>query len=239
MADYNINILNCSSENETSDFIDTMYASSFYPTINTPILITATSKILIDDIFYNTFTKNILASNIATSISDHLTQFLITTNENKSLPEKQQIQIRTYKNYTKDKFLIYLKQISWNNYVKTNQNDPHQFFELFFQKPDQLFDKYCPKNKITKKQQISLPKLCLTKGISKSIKVKNKIYKQLCKSTDPLKKNELHIKFKTYRNSIVKLTRQCKEDYFKSYFENNKKTKEIRNGIRNLINIKN
>ena len=65
-----------------------MYASSFYPTINTPTWITATSKTLIDNIFYNTFTKNILAGNTATSISDHLTQFLITTNEN-SLPQKK------------------------------------------------------------------------------------------------------------------------------------------------------
>ena len=129
MGDYNINILNCNSDNETSDFIDSMYAASFYP---------------------------------------------------------------------------------------------------------------CTKKKITKKQQKSLPKPWLTKGILKSIKVKNKTYKQFCKSTDPLKKNELHIKFKTYRNSIVKLTRQCKEDYFKSYFENNKKnSKEIWNGIRNLINVKN
>ena len=65
-----------------------MSASSFYPTINTPTWVTATSKTLIDNIFYNTFTKNILAGNIATSISDHLTQFLITTNKN-SLPEKK------------------------------------------------------------------------------------------------------------------------------------------------------
>ena len=61
-----------------------MYVSSFYPTINTPTQITATSKTLIDNIFYNTFIKNILAGNIATSISDHLTQFLMTTNKNKS-----------------------------------------------------------------------------------------------------------------------------------------------------------
>ena len=67
----------------------------------------------------------------------------------------------------------------------------------------------------------------------KSIKVKNKNYK---KFTDPVKQNELHIKLKTHRNSTVKLTRQFKEDYFKSYFEKNKK---IGNGIRNLINIKN
>ena len=50
MDDYNINIQNCNSDNETSDFIDTMYASSFYPTINTQTRITATSKILIHNI---------------------------------------------------------------------------------------------------------------------------------------------------------------------------------------------
>ena len=47
MGVYNINILNCNSDDETSDFIDTMYASSFYSIINTPTRITATSKTLI------------------------------------------------------------------------------------------------------------------------------------------------------------------------------------------------
>ena len=78
MVDSNINILNCNPDNETSDFIDTMYASSLYPTINTPTWITATSNTLIDNIFYKTLTKNTLAGNVATSISDHLIQFLIT-----------------------------------------------------------------------------------------------------------------------------------------------------------------
>ena len=58
------------------------------------------------------------------------------------------------------------------------------------------------------------------------MKVKKKTYKQFYKSTDPLNKNELYIKLKTFRNSIVKVTRQRKEDYFKSYFKNNKKTEK-------------
>ena len=66
-----------------------MYASSFYLTINTRTRITATSETLIENIFYNTFTKKILAGNIAISISDHLTQFPIGTNENKSLHNKE------------------------------------------------------------------------------------------------------------------------------------------------------
>ena len=81
----------------------------------------------------------------------------------------------------------------------------------FYQKLDQLINKHCPKNNIIKKQQKYLPRPWLTKGILKSIKEKSKTNKQFCKSTDSLKKNKLHIKFKTYRSSIIKLTRQCKK----------------------------
>ena len=41
MGDFNINILNCYSDKDTTDFIDTMYASSLYPTIDTLTRITA------------------------------------------------------------------------------------------------------------------------------------------------------------------------------------------------------
>ena len=52
MGNFNINILNCDSDEDTSDFIDTMYASSLYPTINTPTRTTPTSKTLIDNTSY-------------------------------------------------------------------------------------------------------------------------------------------------------------------------------------------
>ena len=77
MGDFNINILNCDSDKDAADFVDTIYALSLYPTLNTPTRITATSRSLIDNIFCNDFTKKITAGNIATSISDHLIQFLI------------------------------------------------------------------------------------------------------------------------------------------------------------------
>ena len=60
MGDFNINILNCNSDKDTTDFVDTIYASTLYPTINTPTTrITAISKTLIDKIFYNDFTKKL------------------------------------------------------------------------------------------------------------------------------------------------------------------------------------
>ena len=103
MGDFNINLLNFDSDKDTTYFVDTMYASSFYPTINTPTRITATSKTLIDNIFYNDFTEKIVAGNITTSISDHLTQYLTTRdqttnvvdNKRKRFPEKSENLIKT------------------------------------------------------------------------------------------------------------------------------------------------
>ena len=54
----------------------------FFPTIDSPKRITTNSKALINDIFYNDLTKNIISENITTSISDHLTQFLLISNQN-------------------------------------------------------------------------------------------------------------------------------------------------------------
>ena len=73
MGDFNINILNCNSDRDTSSFIDTIYSNSFYLTINIPTLITSTSKTLIDNILYNNITKSISAGNIVTGILGHLT----------------------------------------------------------------------------------------------------------------------------------------------------------------------
>ena len=62
MGDFNKKLPNYDSDKDTTDFVDIMYAPSFYPTINTPTRITATSKMLIDNIIYNYFTKKVVAS---------------------------------------------------------------------------------------------------------------------------------------------------------------------------------
>ena len=38
MVDFNVNILNCDSDKDTTDVIYTVCASSLYPTINTPTM---------------------------------------------------------------------------------------------------------------------------------------------------------------------------------------------------------
>ena len=55
MGDYSINILNI--EYQTSDFLDTMYSNSFFPTINTPTRISTTSRTLMTIWFIMTLLK--------------------------------------------------------------------------------------------------------------------------------------------------------------------------------------
>ena len=58
-------------------------------------------------------------------------------------------------------------------------------------------------------------------------------------SVNPAQRVSFHQKFKNYRNQIVTLNHLCKEDYFKAYFETNKKDfKKIWFGIKTLNHTK-
>ena len=62
----------------------------------------------------------------------------------------------------------------------------------------------------------------MTKGIIKSIGLKNKLHKKLCRLEDPLKKRELEIKLKNYRKVLLRLMRNSESNYFYNYFHENK-----------------
>ena len=44
----------------------------------------------------------------------------------------------------------------------------------------------------------------------------------MCCAKDPLNKEELEIKVKNYRNTILKLTQKSKSNHFNQYFQDNK-----------------
>ena len=99
---------------------------------------------------------------------------------------------------------------------------------------------YYPKIIVSNAKLKETTKPWMTKALLKSIKVKNRIYKQFCETTDPHEKTEIQKRFKVYRNHVVTLSRICKENYYKEYFEDNRKNaKKLWSGIRSIINIKN
>ena len=111
--DFNINFLNCNIDKNSSNYVDTLYSHDFFPTINSPTRITANSKTLIDNIFYNNTTKIIISGNITASISGHITQFLLISIQNPS--SKDQMlntdEKRSFKNINSTAFEEDLKTI--------------------------------------------------------------------------------------------------------------------------------
>ena len=54
----------------------------------------------------------------------------------------------------------------------------------------------------------------LTSSILKSIEIKNRLHKTMCCTKDPLHKEEIAIKVKNYRNTILKLKQKSKTNHF-------------------------
>ena len=78
---FNIKLFNCNIDKNTFDYVDILYSRAFLPTINSPTQITSNSKTLIDNIFCNNVTKNIISGNLTASLSDYLTQFQSISNQ--------------------------------------------------------------------------------------------------------------------------------------------------------------
>ena len=63
-----------------NEFLDSLASISYLPYIIQPSRHTSHSRTLIDNIFSNVVSKDIISGNIAATISDRLPQFLISSN---------------------------------------------------------------------------------------------------------------------------------------------------------------
>ena len=89
-------------------------------------------------------------------------------------------------------------------------NDVNKSFSVFYNKLNKLLNKHAPFKPISKRKKKRLLKPWVTKGIRKSIKIKNDLY---CSGDTA--------SYKLYRNKVLMLTRISKKMYFHKYFEEN------------------
>ena len=67
IRDFNIDLLQYSTEKDSADFLDSMYASFLLLFISTPSRVTPRSKTLIDNIFPNNIEDGSISGNIVTT----------------------------------------------------------------------------------------------------------------------------------------------------------------------------
>ncbi len=86
-----------------------------------------------------------------------------------------------------------------------------------------LLEKYMPLEKLSEKRKKSLQKPWITRGIQKSIKIRDKLRNKINKT----KSESLYKKYKQYKNLITRLKKNSFNNYyknkFKMYFKDRKK----------------
>ena len=147
-GDFNIDM--ASSDNHTSEFLDTILSRGLKPAINTWTRVTQTSKTVIDNILTNE--QNINAYVIETLISDHYL-LAVTFPDIPQQPVKESLTEtrRLFSNKNIENFALSLSEANFEPVLQNlNTIDAHN---IFFQQLDIIFNRSFPlrKRKITKK----------------------------------------------------------------------------------------
>ena len=238
MGDFNINLLNCDSSSDTSLFINDMCSNALFPFITQPTRVTSKSKTLIDNIFMNFHSQDIISGNLTISISDHMAQFIQFPNRSQRETTISKTFKRCYKNFNNDDFIKDVEKIEWSNTIKDNDN-PNDSIAKFLQIFDCILNKHAPLKALSKKETKSSNKPWITKGILTSIKIKDKLYKRYLKSSSSPAKDIIFEKFKTYRNKISNLLNIAKKSHYTHFFQSNlNDVKNTWKGIKELINLR-
>ena len=79
-GDFNVNLLNYNVHTPTNEFLDSLASNSVIPYILQPTRTTDHSETLIDNIFSNVKTADVISSNLTATISSHLPQIMIVPN---------------------------------------------------------------------------------------------------------------------------------------------------------------
>ena len=228
MGDFNINLLNYDTHQETRDYVDTMFSNACIPLISRPTRITPTTATLIDNIYSNDLMGNNNQINgiLYADISDHLPIFVLTKRTS-DLNDDIIIETRKQNESTIHTFRCLVDNICWQHVYACD--DPDESYRIFLEKNSLVYDEAFPI--IKRKVRQSKCKPWITKGIKNSIKTKHKLYKKYVNK--PTKSNEIH--YKKYKNKLTVIIRLSHKSHYQN--ELNKNRSNLKNAWQILREI--
>ena len=241
LGDFNVDLLKYDNHILTNEFLDSLSSNLFLPNIILPTRITNSSKTLIDNIFSNQLSNDIISGNLTVSISDHLPQFCIFPEILSNSPSpKSNIYERDWKNFDQSEFILDYFSFDWNLIIALGKQDVNTSFENFLNMFNVLLDKYAPFKKVNKYKLKLKSKPWITQAIAKSIETKNKFFKKYIKTKDNDLKKVFHDRYKIHRNLLSTLIKQSKKDYYNNFFSKNiGDLKNTWKGIKSIISNSN
>lgn len=225
MGDFNIDMTK--TDMSALKLLNTLSSFAFHNHVQNPTRITQTSKTLLDNIFSNATDSNEFTNGILYfDASDHLPIFTISQ---RTAPKNINSPTHIIKRNETDNNIELLKsdlgQEEWNDVFL--ETDADKAYDIFLNKLIFYYNKNIPliKKKIHKKNKHPW----ITKGIMRSIKTRNKMYK-IAITTQC---DHDHDKYKKYRNKLNGLIRLSRKMYYSEKCENNAKNV---NGLWDIVN---
>ena len=209
LGDFNIELLNYYQHPLANEFLDSLSSHMLLSHIVQPTRIRNNSKTLTDNIYSNVITPNNISRTIAATISDHLTQFLIAPDVFSNPPStKLNIFERDWSKFDQENLILDYLTVDWENLIKSNSGDVDQSFVSFLAKYKSILNLYATLKKSSKQKTKFRNKSWLTRGLQKSISIKNHLLTKYIKLKDVTLKNEAQIKYKQYRNLLSTLMKE-------------------------------
>ena len=131
MGDFNIDLLKCETSQISQDFLLSLQSCYLIPTVDKPTRVYRASATLIDNIFVNNSDKLLASGNIISDISDHFSQFCITTSPRDKKQQIKSVKMRDYSNFPADSFAKDLLEVDWDRMIANGANCPDKLFSTF------------------------------------------------------------------------------------------------------------
>ena len=208
MGDFNIDLLKYENCTYSQALLHCTQSFSMLPVLDKPTRAYGTSATLIDNIFTNNLENSIVGGNSVTDITDHFSQAGMILTQQQLFPPLNKTKVRDYSNFNAGKFMTDLCEIDWNNTYRSS--DVNKSFSRFYKNINCLINKHAPLKDVPKQRLKLLTKPWLTKGIRRSIHVKNNLFF-----------NSNWNRYKQYRNKLTALIRLSKQKYYQNFFNSN------------------
>ncbi len=212
MGDFNLDLPNYEQHITNTGILGRSVSSYDYSTDHKTTRVTAHSATLIDNIFTNCFSQNILSGNILNDLSDHFPIFAFFNHE--CYPHKKELNsfTRDFSDKNLFKFRSCLSQVDWTGVV--SGQDPNTTFDAFLSEYNKHFEK-CFLVKTLKPNLPNKPRTpWISKGILVSVRKKNRLYKMFIKRPTARREQQ----YKAYKNKLNYLIRIAKRTYYDDEF---------------------
>ena len=217
-----MNLLQLESNTDIENYFDALTDKNFTPLITSPTRITGKTKTLIDNIFYNEFSSNIVSGNLTVGISDHMPQFALIPNKikNRSTSESP-TKIRYARKYNKINTNAFCRDLDSINWETTGFDDPSRYGNNFFNVYNQILDVHAPETevKFSNRKTKQNAKPWITRDILKLVKDKDKTYQRFIKEMNTEIKEQLFYQYKQQRMKLLNWSENLKNYTTMSTFQ--------------------